>query len=1129
MGHLRTAQDRMRVLVSEAVSHGYLPSFYTPNPYAPKHSVIIRSPTNGASAGGQRSSSPLMLLNGSAAAAASTSTSTTSSSAHTASSASPVATLPPRERRLSAGAAVTTPVAQSSSSNPVASSSPSSLSSSATDASSGHAIELVVQDAAEEGQTLRILAAFQVHGLLPGSEEINAPANNNAQSGPAAGFPPPTLNLSGMRRSLSIDTDLAVSESEEAKKQKQSASASAAKPPTVLRLRVQGALLSSTRGTIAQPRFSVLPLPDCYLKRNSPAFSKLTTEVCGYPPYFSLQLFDSAKRYAVTWRNHQDRKRRLSLLQNGGQSSCGATTPAPAAATTASPEDLNPELISVADFVRFCAACPSGGPACTDRRSRFWDLVAGHDADGSTKRHLTYEDLSLVVSALVDHHPDLEPLRASPVLRNAYITAVLTSVFCSLHGQRGSSISFAEFRGSNLVEAFYLVSTSPTKNVLPFSVDFFIELCIIFDILKQQGRALGAYNNPLFADAFSSDGRAAGSRPGQQGLSRSTSNEGTGGMSGNANVNSGFAGTAGTGATAAASPAAPSAVFFGAPPPDGYITKIALATHGIPVLPPPPANKNSNNNPEAMALQQPISQPPKDRVSRFVLDRAFAGVPRPLQSKIPNAMTFADFVWYILAERDRMFDTSMHYWFKCVDIDDDGYLSAADVARVYTAKMRAQAQGAASAAIGSAHSPSNASNSPSVTTGNRGRRIGTPRKDTPACSPRSGSPVVRPQTAAGGQATTGDGSNHAGNRSPGFDSFGVKIDAADLGAKLNKLLDSDGTGPDSRDSANRAESPASGHSSHSPVEPLTPVSQLSTGPSLGSSASVGRPGMMSRANGSGNHTRTGQQLEGFPIVLPVMDASSSSSAAVPAADGAEPPAGPAPLRLRLPGDAEYELGPGSGSSSAEGGNGNDEQDDGEEDFDSYPPLTRAQADAVEVMVRSLLDYINPAIPGMITHRDIRRAMAGDKIFEALITAPPMPVNAAASQSASSGQASGNQGSGSSSAGYAHGGSGNGSGGRSPMPYQSTTAPASSPSSMPGSGFGAAAAASSTRMPAPYPSSGVAMATSGAGPSSALAQAPAVVSNSLDLEEPSRPMRPTSSMIPTPNSINSDRNSRNPDG
>ena len=76
-------------------------------------------------------------------------------------------------------------------------------------------------------------------------------------------------------------------------------------------------------------------------------------------------------------------------------------------------------------------------------------------------------DLRPLVEALVAFHPDLASFRSNSDLLEAYITTVITSVFCSLHGQRTSLISLNEIKGSNLVDAFDLVASQVSVIPLP--------------------------------------------------------------------------------------------------------------------------------------------------------------------------------------------------------------------------------------------------------------------------------------------------------------------------------------------------------------------------------------------------------------------------------------------------------------------------------------------------------------------------------------------------------------------------------------------------------------------------------------------------------------------------------------
>lgn len=69
-------------------------------------------------------------------------------------------------------------------------------------------------------------------------------------------------------------------------------------------------------------------------------------------------------------------------------------------------------------------------------------------------------------------------------------------------------------------------------------------------------------------------------------------------------------------------------------------------------------------------------------LSRRIVDRIF-DLPRPNRNVPKDKMTYEDFVWFILSEEDKNTDMSAEYWFKCVDIDGDGYLSAYEIEYIY--------------------------------------------------------------------------------------------------------------------------------------------------------------------------------------------------------------------------------------------------------------------------------------------------------------------------------------------------------------------------------------------------------------------------------------------------------------
>lgn len=71
-----------------------------------------------------------------------------------------------------------------------------------------------------------------------------------------------------------------------------------------------------------------------------------------------------------------------------------------------------------------------------------------------------------------------------------------------------------------------------------------------------------------------------------------------------------------------------------------------------------------------------------------VVDRIFEQVPRKFKSQLPGKMAYEDFVWFILSEEDKSSDTAIEYWFKCVDIDCDGYIRPSEMWYFYEEQMK---------------------------------------------------------------------------------------------------------------------------------------------------------------------------------------------------------------------------------------------------------------------------------------------------------------------------------------------------------------------------------------------------------------------------------------------------------
>jgi len=67
-------------------------------------------------------------------------------------------------------------------------------------------------------------------------------------------------------------------------------------------------------------------------------------------------------------------------------------------------------------------------------------------------------------------------------------------------------------------------------------------------------------------------------------------------------------------------------------------------------------------------------------LSSRIVDRVFQLSP---YSSAKGFLTYQDFVWFILSEEDKTSEPSLDYWFRCIDLDSDGYITAYEVEHFY--------------------------------------------------------------------------------------------------------------------------------------------------------------------------------------------------------------------------------------------------------------------------------------------------------------------------------------------------------------------------------------------------------------------------------------------------------------
>ncbi|XP_008280589.1 serine/threonine-protein phosphatase 2A regulatory subunit B'' subunit beta isoform X1 [Stegastes partitus] len=71
-------------------------------------------------------------------------------------------------------------------------------------------------------------------------------------------------------------------------------------------------------------------------------------------------------------------------------------------------------------------------------------------------------------------------------------------------------------------------------------------------------------------------------------------------------------------------------------------------------------------------------------ISHKMIERIFSGtVTKDRRVYKEGRLSYADFVWFLISEEDKKTDTSIEYWFRCMDLDGDGVLSMYELEYFY--------------------------------------------------------------------------------------------------------------------------------------------------------------------------------------------------------------------------------------------------------------------------------------------------------------------------------------------------------------------------------------------------------------------------------------------------------------
>ncbi|XP_031442779.1 serine/threonine-protein phosphatase 2A regulatory subunit B'' subunit beta isoform X4 [Clupea harengus] len=82
--------------------------------------------------------------------------------------------------------------------------------------------------------------------------------------------------------------------------------------------------------------------------------------------------------------------------------------------------------------------------------------------------------------------------------------------------------------------------------------------------------------------------------------------------------------------------------------------------------------------------QKDLARHNDNAVSNRMIERIFSGaVTRGRKGQKETRLSYADFVWFLISEEDKRTETSIEYWFRCMDVDGDGVLSMYELQHFY--------------------------------------------------------------------------------------------------------------------------------------------------------------------------------------------------------------------------------------------------------------------------------------------------------------------------------------------------------------------------------------------------------------------------------------------------------------
>ena len=96
---------------------------------------------------------------------------------------------------------------------------------------------------------------------------------------------------------------------------------------------------------------------------------------------------------------------------------------------------------------------------------------------------------------------------------------------------------------------------------------------------------------------------------------------------------------------------------------------------------------NLDQDHDLFISQEDLAKHNDAAISSRIIERVFSGAVSK-QIKQTGKMSYADFVWFLIAEEDKKQPRSIEYWFRLMDLDGDGYISMYEMEYFYYEQIK---------------------------------------------------------------------------------------------------------------------------------------------------------------------------------------------------------------------------------------------------------------------------------------------------------------------------------------------------------------------------------------------------------------------------------------------------------